>query len=849
MLKLTLKNLLARKVRLLLSAFAIVLGVGFVAGSFVFTDTMASSFDKIAYGTVSNVNVRPTQESGDAITASVNLDTRSIPASVVDDIRELDGVKAATGSVQGTGLLVITKENRLLSTTGAPTLAFNAAESVNRAGESIINVVKGTLPEAEGEIAMDSRSADSAGYQVGDTVKIATAGDPPIISAKLTAIVEFNSGSLAGATLVLFDTKTAQDLFLGGEDVFNQIAVQAEDGVSEKILAKRVQEVLPEGIEAITGEVLGDETKSTFDEVLGFLNTFLLVFAGIALVVGSFLIVNTFSMLVAQRSSELALLRAIGASASQVRTAVLIEAFVVGLVGSALGLLFGFGLAAVLKSGLGYLGIDLSSTDLAFLPRTVIVALVVGLIVTLFAAYIPARRASQVAPIAAMRDDQALSEGAIHWRVIIGVLLGLAGLAAMGIALWTDLPKPGWWVGGGVIAVLLSVIATSVVTSVPVLRVLGKAFQGIHGFIGRLSEQNSLRNPRRTSATASALTIGLALVTTMSILGASVNASIDATVDEQFTTDFVVRNPMGTQLSPQIARDIAELPGVDTVTASQFVGTSINDNSIFASAADPEAWADIFTIKYVSGKAPTSDGTIALAESTAERLDLATGDEIELAFASGPQVATVSGVFADVGSLGQALIPFSTVEAAGIKRADSTVVVNKKESAGFETTRRAIERVTQDNPAVVVQDKVSFAESQRAQVNTLLYLIYALLGLAIVIAILGIINTLALSVIERTRELGLLRAVGLERSQLRRMVRLESIAIAVLGAVLGIASGLLFGVALQRTFSDTGITVLEIPVMQLVIFLAVAAVVGVLAAVFPARRAAKLNILDAIAVE
>lgn len=849
MLKLTLKNLVARKVRLLLSAFAIVLGVGFVAGSFVFTDTMASSFDKIAFGTVSDVNVRPTQEAGNAITASINMDDRRISDSVLNDVREIEGVKSAVGGIQGTGLLVITKENRLLSQTGAPTLAFNAAGTVNMDGDEVISYAEGRAPEKEGEIALDARAADAAGYQIGETVKLATAGDPPIVKAKLVGIVQFNAGSMAGATLVLFDTATAQRMFLDGDDAYNQIAIQREADVSQTTLAKRVQNVLPEGIEAVTGQDLGEETKATFDDMLGFLNTFLLVFAGISLVVGSFLIINTFSMLVAQRSSELALLRAIGASSSQVRTAVLIEAFVVGLVGSALGLLFGFGLAGALKSGLGYLGIDLSGTDLAFLPRTVVVSLVVGLVVTLFAAYIPARRASHVPPIAAMRDDQAMSEGTVHWRVIIAALLAVTGFVLMGLALWGDVPKPGWWVGGGIIAVLLAVIASSVVTSIPVLLVLGAVFRGIFGFVGRLSEQNSLRNPRRTAATASALTIGLALVTTMSILGASVNDSIDATVDEQFTTDFVVRNPMGMPISTELVREISELPGVQTATSSQFVALMIDERQIFASAADPDAWAEIFTIKYVEGKAPTQKSTIAYAESTAESFGVSVGDEVDLTFPSGVQKATVSGVYADVGSLGQVLIPYSTVEAAGIKRVDSTIAINKKESAGFETTRKAIERVTASNPSVVVQDKASFAEAQREQVNTLLFLIYALLGLAIVIAILGIVNTLALSVIERTRELGLLRAVGLERGQLRRMVRLESIAIAVLGAVLGIASGLLFGVALQKTFADTGITVLSIPAVQLTVFLLVAAVVGVLAALLPARRAAKLNILDAIAVE
>ncbi|TXJ06983.1 MAG: FtsX-like permease family protein [Aeromicrobium sp.] len=849
MLSFTLRNLLARKVRLLLSAFAIVLGVGFVAGSFVFTDTMASSFDKIAYGTVASVNVRPVQESSDAMTSSMTMDARRIDASVVDDVRQVDGVRKAAGGVQGLGLFVITKENRLLSTTGAPTLAFNVDDTRNAADEEIIRWVSGRAPEREGEVAIDARAAKGAGYRVGDTIKLATLGDPPIVETKLTGIVEFSSGSLAGATLVLFDTKTAQAMFMDGADEFNTISIERDPSVSEEVLTKRVQEVLPEGLEAVSGTDLGNETKSVFDEVLGFLNTFLLVFAGISLVVGSFLIVNTFSMLVAQRSSELALLRAMGASRRQVQAAVLIEAAVVGFVGSILGLGFGFGLAALLKSALGYLGIDLSGTALVFLPRTVIVAVVVGVVVTLLAAYIPARRASKVPPVAAMRDDQALSEGTVHWRVISGVVFALLGFGLFGLALWTDLPKPGWMVGAGIISLLLAVIATSVVTAIPVLAGLGRGFRGIFGFVGLLAEQNSLRNPRRTAATASALTIGLALVTTMSIMGASLNASIDEGVDKQFTTDFIVTNPTRMPISSKLTDQIVELPSVAKAVPNQSIGFTIGDEPIYGSVTDPQAWSEIFKVNYVKGEAPVRAGTIAFNETKAKALSVSVGDTVELAFLTGTVPVQVAGIFEDSEALGQSLAPYSLLEDAGIKRADTVIAVNKKPNAGFKTTRAALERITKDNPTVVVQDKESFAEAQRAQVNTMLYLIYALLGLAIVIAILGIVNTLALSVIERTRELGLLRAVGLERGQLRRMVRLESVALAVLGAILGIATGTVSGVVLQRTFVDDGITALSIPVTQLVIFLAISALVGVMAAVLPAHRAAKLNILDAISVE
>lgn len=849
MLRLTLRNLIARKVRLLLSAFAIVLGVGFVSGSFVFTDTMGSSFDKIAYGTVLDVNVRPTQSDANPLVLALSPDDRTISTKVLKEIKNIDGVESAHGIVQGFGLFLITKDNRLYGDTGAPTIGMNTSNSKNMAGEPMVDWVQGRAPEKPGEIALDERSAKRAGYDVGETVKFIGGTSTEMQKAKLTGLLKFRSGGLAGATLMVFDTEAAQDLFLEGKNDFTGIGIEAKPGVDNDALAAKVRTVLPDDVEALTGDQLAEETKSLFDRMLGFLNNFLLVFAGIALVVGSFLIMNTFSMLVAQRSGELALLRAIGASRSQVRTSVLIEAFVVGLVGAAIGLLFGFGLAAGLKEILGLIGVDLSGSALVFAPRTVVVALLVGVVVTMVAAYLPARRASAVPPIAAMRDDQAMSEGSIRWRVIFGVAIGLIGLALMVVAVWGDLPKRGWTVGAGIIAVLLAVIATSVVTSIPVIAALGKFFQLVFGFVGRLAAQNARRNLRRTAATASALMIGLALVTSIAILGASVNASIDEGVDEQFTSDFIVQNPMRQPFSPKLADEITELPGVDRVAAFQGIAATYNDSPVIAMAVDQADVESMFDIKYLSGKAPTGENSIGFSESMAESLNLKVGQKMELAFLSGPREVSVSGIYNDNHVVPYALVPFALVDAVGIKRADTTLAVKKEDAAGFETVRRALERVTADNPALVVQDKASFAQAQRDQVDTLLNLIYALLGLAIVIAILGIVNTLALSVIERTRELGLLRAVGLERGQLRRMVRLESITIAVLGALVGILAGVLFGAALQRTFADDGISAFAIPVAKLAIFLGVAAVVGIIAAVLPAHRAAKLDVLDAISVE
>lgn len=849
MLKVTLRNLLARKVRLILSAFAIVLGIAFVAGSLVFTDTMGKSFDNIVYGTVSDVNVR-FEDSGQAgLENEVNLDDRSMPASLVQTIADVDGVARADGNVEGMGLFVKKKDGTLLGGTGAPTLAFNWNDAPNADGDQIATISQGEIPEGPDEVAIDERSIENAGYELGDTVEMFTTGAEPQVEAKLVGIVEFAGGGLAGATLVTFDTPRAQELFLDGQDAYSSISVEADPGVSQTELADRVAQVLPDGAEAVTGDDLADETQSIINTVLGFLNTFLLVFAAIALVVGTFLIVNTFSILVAQRSRELALLRAMGASRGQVTRSVLTEAFAVGVLGSTLGLVLGYGLAAVLKALFGQFGLDLSGTALVFAPRTVIVSYVVGILVTMVAAWFPARRAAKVPPVAAMRDDVALPEGTIHKRLIVGVALAAAGAALMAAGLFGDVPKAPAWIGIGIFFVLMAVALTSPVTALPVIALTGVLNRALFGAVGRLATQNASRNPRRTAATASALMIGLALVTTMSVLGSSINRSIEAGVDEQFTTDFLVSNAIGQPFSTTVAEDVAALPGVGEVSAEQNVGFGVDDRSVYGSAVDPASLDRIFELSYSSGHAPEATDQIAFNETTADQLGVSTGDRLDLTFPGTELPVTVSGVYADTYVVGPSLVLRDVIEQVGLKRVDSYLAVNAAPGADLDEVGDEITDAVAAIPTVTVQDKQEFADAQRAQVNQLLYLIYALLGLAIVIAVLGIINTLSLSVIERTREVGLLRAVGLSRRQLRRMVRLESITIAVLGALLGIASGLLFGVSLRSAFSHEGITHLAIPWVQLAVFVVVAAVVGVLAAVVPAWRASRLNVLRAIATD
>ncbi|WP_332644944.1 ABC transporter permease [Aeromicrobium sp.] len=844
MLRVTLRNLFARKVRLILSAFAIVLGIAFLAGSLVFTDTIGKSFDDIASGGVPDATIRLSGLDQGGIDQVINVDSRRISASVVPELAALPGVSRADGSVDGQGLFVIKKNGKLLGGTGAPTLAFNYTDAPNARGEQAVTIDEGAAPTGN-EVALDRRSADLAGYKIGDTVKMITSGSEPKLEATLVGYAGFAGGGLAGATLVFFDTPTAQRLFLDGDNAFTSIGFEAEKGVSENELAATLKPHLPESAVVLTGKQLSDEFKSIIDTVLGFLNTFLLIFAGIALVVGTFLIINTFSILVAQRSRELALLRALGASRHQVTRSVLLEAAVVGLIGSTLGLVLGYGLAAALRALFANFGLDLSGSELVFKPRTIIVAYAVGVLVTMFAAYVPARRAAKIAPVAAMRDEVALPESSLRRRVFIGILLVIAGATLMTTGLIGEGSSGATQVGIGIFAILMAIALMSPLLGIPILVGMGAAYRMLFGTVGQLATQNSLRNPRRTAATASALMIGLALVTTMSVLGSSINKSIDVSVTKQFTSDYIISNAIGQAFSPTIAEDVRNVDGVQTVAPTQSTSLEVNGDQVNATAGDSSELTSIFDIPFVQGGAP-GEGEIALREERGESLKLKVGDSVQLGFASGKIAAKVSGFYSQTYVVNGAIIPFSTVEAGHVVRADSSIAVDAAPGTDSGALGKALESATKDFPTVTVQNQEDFADAQRSQVDQLLYLIYALLGLAIVIAALGIVNTLALSVIERTREVGLLRAVGLSRGQLRRMVRLEAIAIAVLGAILGISAGLLFGVVLQRAFGDQGITELSIPWARLAVFVVIAGLVGVLAAVMPARRAAKLDVLRAI---
>ncbi len=847
MLRMTWRTLFARKVRLALSAFAIVLGVAFVAGSFIFTDAMGDAFDGIIEGSTSDVEIAH-RGAGDF---ESQQDSRVIPAAVADRLRTLPEVGSVHPIDQLQSVYVIGRSGKVVGGNGPPGLALNhtGARAVN--GKPIITVAGGALPDGPGEVALDVDTAERAGYGVGDRATLVTPGDPPTLRVRVVGLVEFGSGGLNGATLTVFERRFMQQEFFGGRDVYTMISLTAAPGYTQTQVRDAAQRVLPAGVQARTGDEMVRTNKATLDEVLGFLNTFLLVFAAVSLVVGTFLIINTFSILVAQRSRELALLRALGASRRQVNVSVLVEAIVVGLFGSTVGIGVGYLLARGLQLLFGIFGFDLSRASFPVNLRTVVASYVVGVVVTVLAAYLPARRASRIPPVAALRDEVALPEASLRRRVVVGFGLIVLGIAGMVLGLMGDGDLGLTLIGLGMLAILVGVSLLSPWLGRPLTALFAAGYRRVFGTVGVLAAQNSLRNPRRTAATASALMIGLTLVSLMSILGQSATASTDAAVKRSLTSQFVVSNLVGTPFSTSVARQVREVDGVRSVAALRTAGARIGDDRIFVAAVDPRDLGLALAVPMQAGSlTELRPGTMAASAQSARRRGLQLGDVVAVSFQGGTARLRLVALFGPSAALpANYLVTPDAFAKGGLEPLDSVLFVTKSDSADTAAVRAEVDRIIADLPTVTVKDPGEFAEEQRSQINLFLYFIYALLGLAVVIAVLGIINTLALSVIERTREVGLLRAVGLSRRQLRRMVRLESVIVAVLGAVLGVAMGLVFGVALQRAIADEGVDVLAIPWLQLAAFVALAAVAGVLAAVLPARRAAGLDVLTAIGTE
>jgi putative ABC transport system permease protein len=827
--------------RFLLTAVAVMLGVSLVAGTYVLTDSLNNTFNSIVDQASVGADVQVRGADSDTESFDGTPLRAPLPLTLADKLKTVDGVSRVAPDLQGNAILV-GKDGTAVRSGGAPTFGFAFYDD-----DPVIKVVQGRGPTNKSEIAVESTTLERSKLKVGDRTKALIGNNPE--SVTVVGEVSFGAG-LAGATLVLLDPQTAEKTF-APDGTVQTITLTATPGVSQEQLRTSVAAVLPANAEAITGATLNADSKKQFEEGFGFVTTFLLVFAGVSLFVGGFIIANTFSMLVAQRTRELALLRAIGASRGQVLRVVLGEAAVLGVVGSLLGLGTGILLAAGLKAFFKAIGLDITG-GLPVQTRTVVASLLVGILVTLVSAILPAVRASRVAPVAAMRDDIAAPVGGVVRRGLIGTVFVVAGFALLIPGVTQD--DVQWLlVGIGAGLLVIGSLVAAPATTRPVIRVVAAPFVLIAGTVGRLARANSLRNPRRTATTASALMIGLALMAGVSVIASSTKASVADIVESQLTADYVLDG--GNAPFPvTVADSVAKLPDVASVATLGGVQVVVDKKSLFAMAADPQGIADNVKVDVTSGSLTAlTSGQVLISKTLSEDRGWRVGTKIDAGIGTiKKEPLTVGAVFEDNQVLSaQMVVPRAlyTKAVPPALQGDFLVYVKAKPGVNQASLRTELTSTVKPFLVVSVMDGDEFTDSQAAQVNVLLYTIYALLALSVVIAVLGIVNTLALSVFERTREIGLLRAVGMTRRQLRRMITVESISTAVFGAVLGTVLGLVLGITVQYGVRSQGLEVLSIPWGSLVIVLIAAAVAGMVAAVLPAWRAVRLDVLRAITAD
>ena len=844
--KATLKGLLAHKFRLAATALAIVLGVGFVAGTYVLTDTMNSAF-KDLFKTVTqgtDVAIRTKATFGQ----NQNGDVRDpIPASVLQQVKVVDGVRAADGTVQGFAQFV-GKDGKPVTTGGAPTLGVSVSADPDLQGATTLRA--GQLPSGPNEVAVDARTASKQGFKVGDQVKVLLQGGSRTFT--VAGIIGFGEAdNLAGATLAAFDTATAQDA-LNRKGNFDEIDVAGQPGVDAATLRDRIAAAVPAKYEVLTGADLAKQTADEISRGLNFFNYALLGFAGVALFVGAFLIFNTFAIIVAQRTRELALLRCLGASRRQVLTSVLAESAIVGVLASLVGLAFGLVIAIGLRALLKGFGIDLPSTTIQFLPRTIIVSLAVGILVTLVSAVLPALKATRVPPVAALQPETAFAPTRFRKRrIVFGLLVTAAGVALLLAGLFQDEGNRLANIGAGAVIIFLGVAVLSPLIARPLAAVIGWPFARVFRLPGRLARENAMRNPRRTASTAAALMIGLALVAFVSILAASIKASATQVLDKSVAADYILTTQNFQPISTQVVTRLQDRPEVAEVTGVRMGSFKLNGAVKGLSGVDPQAYDQVVRTETTAGSlADLAQGGVAVKDTVAEDQGWKLGDDVPMEFPrNSVQQEPIRAIYKDNNLNGDYLIGLGEYAKGYTDQQDQLVLVKAAPGVAPATAKAAIEGALQDFPNVQVQDQAAYKASTARQIDQLLGLVSALLGLAILIALFGIVNTLALSIFERVRELGLLRAVGATRRQLRSMIRWEGVIIAVLGAVLGLVIGAFFGWTMVRALKGEGFTAFAVPGGQLVAYVVAAGLAGILAAVLPGRRAAKVDMLRAITTE
>jgi putative ABC transport system permease protein len=852
MTKFALKGLLTRKLRTALTALAIVLGVAMISGTYVLTDSIDSAFDQIFTDVREGSNVVISGKSAFDLSEGSGVTEPALDESLLQEVRDLPDVAQAEGGVSSESTSLIGKDGDAIVYGGAPNLGFSIEE-----GDSPFNplrLVQGQWPGPD-EVVIDKGVADKEDFSIGDEIGVQVEG--PVARLRISGIVEFGSDlSIGGATLAGFDLPTAQRLF-DREGQLDEIAVASKPGVSDQQLLSEIRPILPPNAQARTGQQQAREDAAETNEFISFLRGFLLAFAGVALFVGAFVIANSLSITIAQRTREFATLRTLGASRRQVLRSIIIEALVVGIVASVIGLFLGLLLASGLFELFDAVGFTLPNTGLLFETRTVVVALLVGILVTLFASLRPALRATRVPPIAAVREGATLPPGRFaRLRGIGAALTAVAGFAALlyglfGSGLGTT--QVLIWMGLGALLIFLGVALFSSRLVRPLAQLLGWPATRIGGAAGTLARDNSRRNPQRTASTAAALMIGLALVTLVATLAAGIVNSFRGAVNDLFTGDYAITAQNNFSPIPITAAEAAaQAPGVTDVGNVRTGEVRVFGSTEFATAVDP-GMRQVISMDWVEGSQDVfttlgNDGAFT-DDGYAKDHDLRLGSPVQVTFPNGDtKTFRIEGVF-DPPSGGSPFGPITVSQSVWdqeVSTPRNLYSFVKMQGGATEANQAALDRALADFPNAKAADRETFIDNQISALESILNILYVLLALSIVVSLFGIVNTLVLTVFERTREIGMLRAVGMTRRQVRRMIRHESIITSLIGAAIGIVLGLVLAALL---IARVDFIEFSFPTSQVIVFAIAAILVGILAAIFPARRAARLNPLEALHYE
>ncbi|MCT2592954.1 ABC transporter permease [Streptomyces sp. N2-109] len=846
MFRTALRNVLAHKARLLMTVLAVMLGVAFVAGTLVFTSTIQDAFQKSSEKGFSHVDVAIQPDDPDKDDKKNLGPAPNLTQKTLDEAAALPGAKSATGVVSGFAGLS-DKDGDLVGD-GWGTLGANYYAGPDGKGSDHRYPMKeGRAPANAGEIAIDHKTADRTGYEVGDTVATSLSG--PVHQEKVVGVFTTDDGNVAaGGSLVLFDNDTAQKLF-AEPGQYTEIQLRAAAGTTQQQLETAAEKILPPESKAVTGQKLADDQSKEIESQMSGMQTAMLAFAGIALFVGIFIIANTFTMLVAQRTKELALLRAVGASRRQVTRSVLIEATAVGVIAAVAGLAAGIGIAVGLRSLVGSLG-EMPDGPLIISPTTIVTALVVGVVVTVLAAWLPARRAAKIPPVAAMGSMHApATTRSLIVRNSIGAVLAGGG-AALVIAASASGDNALMGLGAGLLLIGVFVLTPLlsrplIAASAPVLRLFNVS--------GKLARQNAVRNPRRTAATASALMIGLTLITGLTVIASGVQNAIDKMASDAIKADYTISMANFEPLSPDVEEKLRSMDQVTSSTAYRFASTRLDGENETLMGVNGDTVSGLTQLDFTAGSWDGLGGgkKIVVDDDTAEDNGWKVGSDVAVTYQDGAKgTLSVGGIYKGNALMSGAMVDNRTLTPHLSKIEDMQVMVKTKDGAS-ESVKESLEKGLGNNPAVLVQDKEDLSESIAQVISLMLNILYGLLAMAVIVAVLGVVNTLAMSVFERGQEIGMLRAIGLDRRGIKRMVRLESLVISLFGGVLGIGLGVFLGWSVGELIASAGLDAysLVLPWGRMALFLALAAAVGVLAALWPARRAAKMNMLAAIKTE